>query len=134
MHNMKTYVIFGLLFMIVGVLAYRYWRSSTVSFECENETLREASSPDGKYVASVFERNCGATTPYYRIVAIRPAGTRLDADKHEDWVFVTKERSEVQLAWRDIHRLEVVANGPNENGNDRKLWRDVEITTKPSSP
>jgi len=122
----------GLVLVIVCVLGYRYWRSSTVSFDCDNDTLREVSSPDGKYVATVFERNCGATTPYYTIVALRLVGTKLNADRHEDWVFVIKRQSEVQLTWRDVHHLEVLSS--ESDPNVLKLWKDVEITTKPLSP
>jgi hypothetical protein len=136
MTKMKMFfgVIAGLVCVIISVLGYRYWKSSTVGFDCDNQILTEVSSPDGRYIASVFERNCGATTPYYRIVALRLAGTKLRGDRHEDWVFAIKERSEVQLSWRDVQHLEVLSNERDVSPHAPKSWKDVEITTKPLSP
>ena len=136
MSKMKMFVavIAVLVLVTISIVGYRYWKSSALAFDCDNQILTEVSSPDGRYIASVFDRNCGATTPYYRIVALRPAGTKLRGDRHEDWVFAIKERSEVQLTWRDVHHLEVLSNERDVSPHAPKSWTDVEITTKPLSP
>ncbi len=40
-------------------------------FQCEDAILSEAQSPDGRFVAAVATRDCGATTPHNRLVTIR---------------------------------------------------------------
>jgi hypothetical protein len=44
---------------------------------CDNHILSQAISPDGKYRAVVFERDCGATTGFSTQVSIMPAGRAL---------------------------------------------------------
>ena len=45
---------------------------------CGNKSLGEAISPDGTYVATFFERSCGATTGFYRMVSIRSVKDKCD--------------------------------------------------------
>ena len=37
---------------------------------CENEVLSHHPSPTGQYTASIFQRNCGATTPFSTQVSV----------------------------------------------------------------
>ncbi len=41
---------------------------------CRETTVQELTSPDGKYVATAWIRDCGATTPYNVHVDVRPVG------------------------------------------------------------
>jgi hypothetical protein len=47
---------------------------------CENQTLSEHPSPDGRLNVVVFERNCGATTPFVTHVSLLDSDERLDDD------------------------------------------------------
>src|SRR5262245_31338100 len=44
---------------------------------CDDSVITESESPGGKYVASVVERNCGATTDYASHVRIRLSDSSL---------------------------------------------------------
>jgi hypothetical protein len=46
---------------------------------CGNHVLSEVASPGGKYVVTVFTRDCGATTALARVVALRKARSRFNA-------------------------------------------------------
>ena len=48
---------------------------SSCSDMCRNETVSESVSPDGRYRAVVFTRDCGATTDYSTQVSILPASS-----------------------------------------------------------
>jgi hypothetical protein len=64
---------------------------------CSNETIDERISPDGKYTASYFERNCGATTPYIQVISLYPSNTEFDPENHKDWVFTIHGKSDVEM-------------------------------------
>jgi hypothetical protein len=72
-----------------------------------------AVSPDGRYVASVFVRNCGATTDFNTNIAVVPAGENVP--KHGN-IFVAEGGDAprtaggwfpVSLRWLGPERLEV---------------------------
>jgi len=79
-------------FSLLAILEYDF------SF-CGNELLSESKSPGGKYIAAVFERNCGATTPYVRVVSLRSAGKEFDPDNFDDWVFSIRGQAEITAKW-----------------------------------
>jgi hypothetical protein len=55
---------------------------SVLSGPCEDDVLSETPSADGKRVARVYVRNCGATTGYVTRVSIqRPRSLLLDEDE-----------------------------------------------------
>src|SRR5207245_7370313 len=72
---------------VCAFLAYRYAMSSALSTDCSNKVLEEVRSPDGAYAAAVFERNCGATNGYYRVVSLRPKDGKFDPEIQDDWIF-----------------------------------------------
>lgn len=44
---------------------------------CNNQIVQEAVSPDGRYAATAFIRDCGATTDFSPQVFLRKTGDRL---------------------------------------------------------
>ena len=55
-----------LLFLIIlGTSSCSFFR------ECSDQSLADVKSPDGRYVATLFARNCGATTSYLFHVNLR---------------------------------------------------------------
>jgi hypothetical protein len=106
--------------------ARRY--SSPVSlFDCGNKVLQQASSPDGKYVATLFERSCGATTPFYRMVALHSAGTDFRMDTADNSAFSLQGQPDVKLQWEDTHRLVLVSYQCDDTSLRQKIWGDVKI-------
>ncbi len=63
-----TFIILGVLVVVaIGGLYYLF------SSMCANQVLSETTSPDGKYKAIVFERDCGASTDFSTQVSIIPS-------------------------------------------------------------
>lgn len=63
---------------------------------CNDKVLEEVRSPDGKYIATIFESDCGATTAYSRHVLLRASESRFDGASAENIVFTAR----VSLALR----------------------------------
>jgi hypothetical protein len=97
---------------------------------CSNEVIAEIPSPDGAYVATVFERNCGATTPFIRVVMLRSASSTLDADRHADWVSTTEGQPTVDVRWLNENELQVTSAGGGRVGTRRTQWNRVRISFK----
>jgi hypothetical protein len=77
--------------MLVAVL----WCSGCGG-SCSNSILNEATSPDGKYVATAFIRDCGATADFSPQVCLRPVGQKL-ADTGN--VFIGNHSDKIQISW-----------------------------------
>src|SRR5262249_32331310 len=61
----------ALVLIWAGYWAVAIYALNRAVTECSNEILQEATSTDDQYVATAFERNCGATAPFVRIVSLR---------------------------------------------------------------
>src|SRR6266576_6907498 len=77
---------------------------------CGEELKAEAASPDGKVVATVWERNCGATTSFIAHVNLRPSNEAFREDSDgvikEGQVFVIRGPGDrIKLVWQDPRRL-----------------------------
>lgn len=95
---------------------------------CGNRVLAEISSPDGVYVAALFERNCGATTPYIRVVSLREANHDFDPERDADWVFTIHEQSDVVMSWDDRRKLRIRSAKGGGQPTQRPQWKDVTIS------
>jgi hypothetical protein len=96
---------------------------------CGNELLTETASPDRKYVAAVFERNCGATTPFVTVVSLRSLNSSFDPEREKDWVFTAHHLSGVEVIWKSNVELHILYSLTDETTH-RTKWRDVKITYK----
>jgi hypothetical protein len=77
---------------------------------CGNETKQEAVSPDGRFRAVVFDRNCGATVDYSREVSVLPASAAVpngEAPADTGNVLRTARQPDVNVRWLDARTLEV---------------------------
>jgi hypothetical protein len=115
------------VFALVVFLVYHYVMSSALSSDCDNKILEEVTSPDGAYLATLFERNCGATVPYYRVVSLRATGSTFSPDTQDDWIFTVKERPDMLLKWVDARHLLVRSHWSDETPMPRASWKDVTI-------
>jgi hypothetical protein len=64
------------LLLLLGVGAFAAI-SSWMDGLCGNTEISRAPSPDGRYDAIIFERNCGATTGFATHVSLIPRGDPL---------------------------------------------------------
>jgi hypothetical protein len=63
---------------------------------CDNTIKASVASPDGKYVATAFVRDCGATTDFSPQVHLRRIGERLAEIGN---VFIGNHSDEINLKW-----------------------------------
>jgi hypothetical protein len=92
---------------------------------CEDAILSEAASPGGRYVATAFERGCGATTDFSTLVSLRESGEKFDPED-QGWILSISGRHSPTLAWSAENRL-VIHYPPAETFTKEVSWKDVII-------
>jgi hypothetical protein len=101
---------------------------------CSNKFIAGADSPDGTLRATVFERDCGATTDFSRIVSI--SGKEEDFNRENSFVFVVKGEKDIQLQWTGRRQLSVECRACTKTVVFKQLTalREVEIKYPASRP
>ena len=97
---------------------------------CSNKIIDEKVSPDSKYVASIFERDCGATTPYVRVVCLRLSNTKFDPENYDDWVFTIHGKSDVKVGWKSAEILKIFYSNTGDTPTMRSNWGAISISYK----
>jgi hypothetical protein len=105
---------------------------------CSDDIVTEARSPDGAVVATVYVRNCGATTYWATHVSLRDALENFDPDKQES-VAIVDGRDVVRVEWLNRERLLVtVACRDGEFGvrvlRKRPEWQNIVINYRQPCP
>lgn len=79
-----------ILFITVGlpIMFFALWFYLGVGGLCNNEIYAEVPSPDSRYKAVIFQRDCGATTGFSTQISILPADNTLENDSGN--IFVMK--------------------------------------------
>src|SRR4051812_41299549 len=73
--------------------------------QCGNEVKMEVISPDGKHIATLFERNCGATTRFDQVVTIRNNGSDFSGGDPENFIFTMVDRPRIKIEWNGATNL-----------------------------
>lgn len=104
---------------------------------CSEKKLAEERSPEGNYVAAVYERNCGATTDYVYHVNVRSWWSWFSTDyggvTEDGQVFVTG-KGKVNVVWKDEKTLLVECRDcpvDYEPKGWQRSWKDVSILYQP---
>lgn len=93
--------ILSILFLAVIVLGGSHiMRQLALS---EPQIIQIAESPDGKYVAYVFESNAGATTDFTYRLSILKSGKKLSKDIGNTFI----SGYDFDIYWEDAHTLKV---------------------------
>lgn len=74
---------------------------------CSNTRKAEVTSPDGKYVATAFIRDCGATTSFSPQVHLRPVGENVAQTGN---VFVGDHSDKIEIAWLSATHLVIYSD------------------------
>jgi hypothetical protein len=120
----------GILFLLLVLLLY-----SCATGMCGNEVFQEAGSPDGKYRAVIFQRDCGATTGFSTQVSILSASATLGnkpgnvfiADGHPDW-------TRIEVQWDDARMLTITYLSENKISKSKTKYRGITVNYKEISP
>jgi hypothetical protein len=98
---------------------------TALSDDCEDTIRTSAVSPDGKYIATVYERDCGATADLSIIVNLRDASTKFNG--REGRVFIVKGQPQVDIGWNDKTSLKIACSSTNIFKQE-KSWQDISIS------
>jgi len=99
--------------------------SVACSIPCDNEIKHELVSPDGRYTATAFIRDCGATTDFSPQVYLRRTGNKLAATGN---VFIGNHSNEITIRWLSASELEI--SSPGEVAHSMKEFEGVRVRLK----
>jgi hypothetical protein len=132
MHNRKElWAVIAVAILVTGFLGYKYLISSMTLSGCAYQPVSEEVSPDGEYIASVSERNCGAMSTYTRIVSLRYRTSKFRGDDESSWIFVMLDQPTILVRWTGNRDVTVKAQGYSrtsvQNALKRARWEDVSV-------
>lgn len=92
---------------------------------CANEILQEIPSPDNKFVAVIFQRNCGATTGYTTEVSVLPMTENLpDEGGNAFWL---DSDLEVEVEWTENRQLKVISADLPDSFREKRQVGDIQV-------
>lgn len=100
--------------------------------------MGEVKSPDGKYVAAAFERDCGATTGYVYHVNLRDEQGRFSPNLEgtiKDGEVLTTGQGKLRMVWKDESTLQIECEGCPHDYSPKawqRAWKDVSIMYQPT--
>ena len=120
---MKTIVLFVIFVLAVCGLATLF-----VFHGCEDTIKSETRSPGGKYTATVYERDCGATTDFSTIVSLREASAKFKGDTLGP--VIVKGQHKIDLVWNNDTSLRLQCSDcrPEDIFKQERKWKDLEIS------
>ena len=122
---------FKVLIFILSVLAI-----SGCGMTCKEKIIRQIKSPNGRYVAVIFERDCGATDSLqYHVNLRRTWGwfwSEPEGNTRDGQVFLT-ESGEIKVEWKDNHNMYIECSECKDADHSKictSSWKDVSIVCK----
>jgi hypothetical protein len=104
---------------------------------CGEERIEEHGSPDGRYVAALMERNCGATTRYVQHINLKRAGRKFssgffDGTIKDGEIFTLENRNGGSVEFEWVGKT-LKIHYPADDGVFKKqtAWNDVGIAYVP---
>ncbi len=97
---------------------------------CDDQITREAASDDDKFIATLYVRNCGATTDYSSIVSLREKTSEFDGDADANIIFVAKGRQTIGFNWVSPNEIRVQCNTcvSGDIFKHEHSWKTVQIS------
>ncbi len=95
---------------------------------CDDTIKAEAKSPDGKYVATCYVRDCGATTDFSTVINLRASSDKFNGEAAP--VFVVKGQPKVKISWsRDAQlRIECLECISKDIFTQEESWKEITIS------
>jgi len=100
------------IFVTFGVVASLFLHFNPL---CGEEVMSEETSPDGRYVAVLMQRGCGAPTPDVDHINLRSASEKLRHDffdgtitQGEVFTLRRKHEGSVRFDWLGPRQLEII--------------------------
>jgi hypothetical protein len=106
-------------------------RGDLVTGPCGESTELEKTSPDARYVAVAFVRNCGATTGFVSHVNIRPKQVSFRVNKSgtidDGCVYLSDYGADTSLHWNGARHL-AIRSRLGKVFVKKYGWRDITIS------
>lgn len=95
--------------------------------DCTKTIKSEVGSPDGKYIATVYERDCGATTDFSTSVNLRQSGIPFSGKEGD--VFTVQGELIINLFWEGSTSLRVNCAKCEDNDVFKRevSWQEIGI-------
>jgi Family of unknown function (DUF5412) len=115
------------------IIAIMVMSGCTLYAECSEAIFDQAKSPDGKYVANLFQRNCGATTSLIYHVNLRKSSEQISYDSYgrvtDGQIFLIRNQV-LSVTWRDEKTLVIKCNNcltEDKPSIYQKTWENINI-------
>src|SRR5215467_2422222 len=98
---------------------------------CGEDVTKEMVSPNRRMTATVYQRGCGATTPFVYHINIHPTDERLRSDYYgrvgEKKVFVVGRYGDIDVKWTNDSELQVKCSACGTPSKQESRWNGVTI-------
>lgn len=132
-------IIYGLLITIL-VLGTGFILTISIAFgdSCANQIVDIKISPDKKYQAVTFTRDCGATTGFSTQLSILKATDTFDnedetgntlimSDKTGDGLMDENGGAKIRANWTEDDKLEILYDSRTETSKRETEYKDIKI-------
>jgi hypothetical protein len=132
-------IIYGLLITIL-ILGAGFILTISIAFgdSCANQIVDIKISPDKKYQAVTFTRDCGATTAFSTQVSIlkttdtfdkadEKGNTLIMSDKIGGGLMDENGGAKIRTNWTDTYKLEILYDNRTETSKRETKYKDIKI-------
>jgi hypothetical protein len=101
---------------------------SGILFSCDDTVKGSFTSPNGTYIATVYERDCGATTDFTTHVNLRTKSAGFKGGRNV--VFVSEGKHAVGVEWQNdtTLRIECADCAEDEIYGRTTSWKNVAVS------
>lgn len=121
---MKIVIVIACVVLCI-VLALTLWLYNFFNIICIDSVVSETSSINNQYIATLFQRDCGATTSISTIVSIRDKQDNFAGDR-DDFVFVVKGEQQIDVKWVPNNKLQITSCETNVFIK-KAVWNGIRI-------
>ncbi|MGF7177766.1 hypothetical protein [Azospirillum doebereinerae] len=104
------HILFFIIF-ILAVLGYMALTDESILDPCDATVLSSSTAPDGRTSVIVFERECGATTPFNTQASLVPVGKAFSLQKNPPFLILSGKHT-LGITWATPSAVEIGI--PNE--------------------
>ncbi|MEY2527569.1 MAG: hypothetical protein QOE73_2340 [Verrucomicrobiota bacterium] len=96
---------------------------------CKDKITYGSISPDGKYIAIVYQRDCGAPGGLATFVSIQPSVAKFEG-RPKDAIFAVDGPVPVAVSWTDSSnlRIECIRCSPDKIFKQKTAWRNIAVS------
>ena len=94
---------------------------------CGSTLIKESVSPGQKYIATIYEWDCGATTSLNRVINLRSYGSDFDGEDQDDWIYSLEGQLDVDVQWISKDELKIFYPAGTDP-HVKTIWHDVRIS------